>query len=78
LIIVNIYTQQDANFKNSIFYIVAYLPHARTVTSIHVPAITQQQTKRCFLRAESSSKHLDDARVRRSHVTPACSAVTQE
>jgi hypothetical protein len=32
--------------------IVAYLRHARTVTSKHVSVITQQYTKRCFLYAE--------------------------
>jgi hypothetical protein len=36
-------------------YIVVYLLHARTVTSKHVPAITQQYKKRCFLRAMPSS-----------------------
>jgi hypothetical protein len=34
-------------------YTVAYLRHVRTVTSKHVPAITQQ-LKRFFLRAEAS------------------------
>jgi hypothetical protein len=32
----------------------AYLRHARTVASKHAPMITQQYTKRCFLRAEPS------------------------
>jgi hypothetical protein len=36
------------------YRIVAYLRRARTVTSKHVPTITQQLTKRCFLRAERS------------------------
>jgi hypothetical protein len=72
--------------------IVAYLRHARTVTSKHAPAITQQYAKRCFLRAEpsrhesriasprllpgNSYKHLDDARVGKGHVT--ASAVSQQ
>jgi hypothetical protein len=66
---------------------VAYLRHARTVTSKHASAITQQSTKWCFLRAvlsrteqsraESASyKHLDNARVGKGHVT--ASAVTQQ
>jgi hypothetical protein len=33
---------------------VAYLGHARIVTSKHAPAITQQYTKRCFLRSDPS------------------------
>jgi hypothetical protein len=38
---------------------VAYLRHARGVTSKHAPAITQQYTKRCFLHAEPS-RHFSD------------------
>jgi hypothetical protein len=38
----------------SFFIIVAYLRHAKTVTSKHVPTITQQWTKLCFLHAEPS------------------------
>jgi hypothetical protein len=80
-----------SDFQASCNNIVAYLLHARTVTSKHVPAITQQQTKRCFLRAEprlapsrpssprlslsDNCKRLDCAKVRRDHVTSA-SAVT--
>jgi hypothetical protein len=39
--------------KNEIIFlsIVAYLRHVGTVTSKHAPAITQQYTKRCILRA---------------------------
>jgi hypothetical protein len=33
------------------YNIVAYLRHARTLTSKHAPAITQQYTKQCFLLA---------------------------
>jgi hypothetical protein len=71
---------------------VAYLGHARTVTLKQAPAITEQQTKRCFLRAEPSRaepswadpipaesrsyKHLDDARPGKGHVT--APAVTQQ
>jgi hypothetical protein len=36
------------------FYIVAYLRHARTVTSKHAPALMIKYRKRCFLRAEPS------------------------
>jgi hypothetical protein len=67
--------------------IVAYLHHARTITSKHATTITQQQTKRCFIRAEPSGaeprllpgnsyKHLDEARVGKGHVT--ASEVTQQ
>jgi hypothetical protein len=48
--------------------IVAYLRYARTVTSKHAPAITQQQTKRCFLRAEPSSAEPSRAEPRRERV----------
>jgi hypothetical protein len=50
---------------------VAYLRHARTVTSKHVPAITQQYTKRCFLHAEPSR---DELRIASQRVTSPCIA----
>jgi hypothetical protein len=67
---------------------VAYLRHARTVTSKYVPAITQQLTKRCFLRAEPSSAvpwrvahrlaSFVMTHVTASAVTPRVSTVTQQ
>jgi hypothetical protein len=44
---------------------VAYLRHARTVTSKHAPTITQQYTKRCFLCAETNH---DESRIASSHL----------
>jgi hypothetical protein len=43
------------NMTLEIKCIVVHLRHARTVTSKHVPAITQQWMKRCFLPAKLSS-----------------------
>jgi hypothetical protein len=50
---------------------VAHLRHARTVTSKNAPAITQQLTKRCFLRAVSSRTEPSRAAVGKGHLTAA-------
>jgi hypothetical protein len=60
-------------------YIVAYLRHARTVASKHVPAITQQLTKRCFLVPSRALPCVDESRIashRLASPSPVCCQAT--